>query len=299
MGRDLAAASVAARQTVLMSTSSGDAAPSHGLAHGRTQAGIQAGTPGAAAGGMGGGTRGLVHGAGQGTVPGAAQVLVVEDEKDLARMVGAYLERAGHSVTLVHTGPDAVDAARAVDPQVIVLDLGLPGLDGVEVCRQVRTFSDCYILMLTARDDEVDKLVGLSVGADDYITKPFSPRELVARVQVVLRRPRKAPTPTGEGAIRSFGDLRVDVEARQVTVAGEPVELTRTEFDILAVLTDRPRLAYSRRQLIDEVWDTAWVGDEHIVDVHVAHLRRKLGDDPASPRYIDTVRGVGYRMGAG
>ena len=266
-----------------MSSPSGAASSSHGLAHGHLQGSVQ----------------GSVHGSVPGPVPGSAQVLVVEDEKDLARMVGAYLERAGHTVTLVHTGPDAVAAARTVDPQVIVLDLGLPGLDGVEVCRQVRTFSDCYILMLTARDDEVDKLVGLSVGADDYITKPFSPRELVARVQVVLRRPRRRPTPTGEGAVRTFGDLLVDVEARQVTVAGEPVDLTRTEFDILAVLTDRPRLAYSRRQLIDEVWDTAWVGDEHIVDVHVAHLRRKLGDDPASPRYIDTVRGVGYRMGAG
>ena len=228
-----------------------------------------------------------------------AQVLVVEDEQDLARMVGAYLERAGHTVTLIHSGPEAVTAARAVSPEVIVLDLGLPGLDGVEVCRQVRTFSDCYILMLTARDDEVDKLVGLSVGADDYITKPFSPRELVARVQVVLRRPRAAPTAAAGSAVRTFGDLSVDVEARQVQVAGEPVELTRTEFDILAVLSDRPRLAYSRRQLIDEVWDPAWVGDEHIVDVHVAHLRRKLGDDPSSPRYIDTVRGVGYRMGQG
>ncbi|NUR14829.1 response regulator transcription factor [Terrabacter sp. C0L_2] len=229
----------------------------------------------------------------------SARILVVEDEKDLAKMVGAYLERAGYAVDLVHNGHDAVDAARTGRPDAIVLDLGLPGLDGVEVCRQVRTFSDCYILMLTARDDEVDKLVGLSVGADDYITKPFSPRELVARVQVVLRRPRSAPSSDRGEAIRTFGDLSVDVESREVHVAGQPVELTRTEFDILAVLTDRPRLAYSRRQLIDEVWDAAWVGDEHIVDVHVAHLRRKLGDDPSSPRFVDTVRGVGYRMGTG
>lgn len=232
--------------------------------------------------------------------PVGARVLVVEDELDLARMVGAYLERAGYAVELAHDGLEAVARARALAPDAIVLDLGLPRLDGIEVCRQVRTFSDCYILMLTARDDEVDKLVGLSVGADDYITKPFSPRELVARVQVVLRRPRTAPKSSPDRpAVRRFGDLGVDVEARQVEVAGQPVALTRTEFDILEVLTDRPRLAYSRRQLIDEVWDPGWVGDEHIVDVHVAHLRRKLGDDPARPRYIDTVRGVGYRMGTG
>jgi DNA-binding response OmpR family regulator len=154
--------------------------------------------------------------------------------------------------------------------------------------------------MLTARDDEVDKIIGLSVGADDYITKPFSPRELVARVQAVLRRPRRAPAAVSQAeSIRIFGGLRIDVEARQVDVAGSSIELTRTEFDILNVLSARPRLAYSRRQLIDEVWDPAWVGDEHIVDVHVAHVRRKLEDDPANPRYIETVRGVGYRMGKG
>jgi len=231
----------------------------------------------------------------------APKVLVVEDERDLARMVGAYLERPGYTVALAHNGPDAVKAARDLEPDVIILDLGLPGLDGVEVCRQVRTFSDCYVLMLTARDDEVDKLVGLSVGADDYITKPFSPRELVARVQAVLRRPRLAAgrTSAEEEAPRVFGDLRIDVAGRRVAVAGQPVELTRTEFDLLAVLSSRPKLAYSRRQLIDDVWDAAWVGDEHVVDVHVAHLRRKLGDDPATPRYIDTVRGIGYRMGTG
>jgi len=231
----------------------------------------------------------------------ASTVLVVEDERDLARMVQAYLERPGYTVGLAHNGPDAVAAARDLEPDVIILDLGLPGLDGIEACRQVRTFSDCYILMLTARDDEVDKLVGLSVGADDYITKPFSPRELVARVQAVLRRPRLTAgrTTAEEEPPRVFGDLHIDVAGRRVAVGGKPVDLTRTEFDLLAVLSSRPKLAYSRRQLIDEVWDTAWVGDEHVVDVHVAHLRRKLGDNPEQPKYIDTVRGVGYRMGAG
>jgi DNA-binding response OmpR family regulator len=231
----------------------------------------------------------------------APRVLVVEDERDLARMVEAYLKRPGYVVALAHTGPDAVTEARSLEPDVIILDLGLPGLDGIEVCRQIRTFSDCYILMLTARDDEVDKLVGLSVGADDYITKPFSPRELVARVQAVLRRPRLAVgrTNADEEAPRVFGDLEIDLAGRRVDVDGEPIELTRTEFDLLAVLSARPKLAYSRRQLIDAVWDTAWVGDEHVVDVHIAHVRHKLGDDPAESRYIDTVRGVGYRMGGG
>jgi DNA-binding response OmpR family regulator len=232
-----------------------------------------------------------------------ASVLVVEDERDLARMVTAYLQRAGYAVEQAHSGPEALASARAQNPDVVVLDLGLPGLDGIEVCRQIRTFSDCYVLMLTARDDEVDKLIGLSVGADDYLTKPFSPRELVARVQTVLRRPRgPSARVTGSAAEepeRRFGALRVDVAGRRVDVDGRAVDLTRTEFDILAVLSARPKLAFSRRQLIDEVWDQAWVGDEHVVDVHVAHLRRKLGDDPAVPRFVDTVRGVGYRMGSG
>jgi DNA-binding response OmpR family regulator len=249
-----------------------------------------------------------VHDTGRMSMTGAnehtatsATVLVVEDERDLARMVQAYLERAGYGVVLAHSGTDAVAQARTADPDVIVLDLGLPELDGIEVCRQVRTFSDCYVLMLTARDDEMDKVIGLSVGADDYITKPFSPRELVARVQAVLRRPRLTAgrTVAGPEPARAFGDLTVDVEGRRVDLSGRPVDLTRTEFDVLAVLSARPSAAFSRRQLIDEVWDTAWVGDEHVVDVHVAHLRKKLGDDPAEPRYVETVRGVGYRMGAG
>lgn len=227
----------------------------------------------------------------------AGRVLVVEDEKDLAAMVGSYLQRAGYAVDLAFTGPDGVEAARSAEPDVVVLDLGLPGLDGIEVCRQLRTFTDCYVLMLTARTDEIDKIVGLSVGADDYITKPFSPRELVARVQVVLRRPRR-PVVSGDDAQppRVFGDLKVDLDGRQVRVAGRPVELTRTEFDILALLASSPKVAFSRRRILDEVWDPGWVGDEHVVDVHMAHLRRKLGDDPAEAAYITTVRGVGYRM---
>jgi DNA-binding response OmpR family regulator len=232
----------------------------------------------------------------------AGRVLVVDDERALAQMVSTYVTRAGYAVSQAHTGPDALTMARELNPDVIVLDLGLPGLDGIEVCRQVRLFSDCYILILTARGDEVDRVIGLSVGADDYITKPFSARELVARIQAVLRRPRlggAAHPGVPEEPPRIFGPLKVDSAAREVFLDGDLVPLTRTEFDVLDVLSARPRLAYSRRQLIDEVWDIGWVGDEHIVDVHIAHIRRKLGDDSSEPRYIETVRGVGYRMGKG
>ncbi len=232
----------------------------------------------------------------------ARRALVVDDEQALARMVASYLERDGFEVSVAHDGRDAVEAARRMDPDVVVLDLGLPGLDGVEVCRVLRTFSDCYVVMLTARTEEVDKLIGLSVGADDYLTKPFSPRELVTRVRVMLRRPRGRSAymvSTSEEPARVFGPLTIDVAGREVQVGGDPVALTRTEFDLLAALSARPGLAFSRRQLVEAVWGGTWVGDEHLVDVHVGHLRRKLGDDPAAPRFVRTVRGVGYRMGTG
>ena len=232
--------------------------------------------------------------------PTGLRALVVEDEPELAALVGSYLERAGFAVTLSYDGLQAVALAREVDPDVIVLDLGLPSLDGVEVCRQVRTFSGAYVVMLTARSDEVDTLIGLSVGADDYLTKPFSPRELVARVQAMLRRPRPRSQAAGtEEAARTFGPLTIDPVGREVWLDGAPVALTRTEFDLLAALSQRPRMAYSRQQLIEAVWGPAWVGDEHLVDVHIGHLRHKLGDDPNEGRFVRTVRGVGYRMGTG
>jgi len=233
--------------------------------------------------------------------PGSGRrALVVEDEEQLAGLVVSYLERDGFEVTVTGDGAEAVVLARTVDPDVIVLDLGLPGLDGVEVCRQVRMFSDAYIVIATARSDEIDTLIGLSVGADDYLTKPFSPRELMARIQAMLRRPRPIRQATADRAdTREFGALSIDVLGRDVWLGGEPVALTRTEFDILATLAEHPRMAFSRRQLIDTVWGSTWVGDEHLVDVHVGHLRRKLGDDAAEGRYIRTIRGVGYRMGTG
>ena len=234
--------------------------------------------------------------------PNGLRVLVVDDERALADLVGSYLTRDGFEVFIAHDGQDAIEQARQVDPDVMVLDLGLPQVDGVEVCRVVRTFSDCYVVMLTARTEEIDKLIGLSVGADDYLTKPFSPRELLARIQAMLRRPRASTTSgpsSQEGPPRLFGALRIDVAGREISLDGEQVALTRTEFDLLDTLSGRPKLVFSRRQLIDAVWDRSWVGDEHLVDVHVGHLRKKLGDDSSSPRYVRTVRGVGYRMGDG
>ena len=225
--------------------------------------------------------------------------LVVDDEPDLVRLVAAYLEREQFKVVTAADGEQAVALAREAEPDVIVLDLMLPRLDGVEACRRIRAFSDAYIIMLTAKGEEVDKLVGLSVGADDYLVKPFSPRELVARVHALLRRPRAGATRDDEEPVRRFGDLEIDPAAREVRRGDEAVELTRLEFDLLDALSERPRLAFARAQLIDRVWGADGVGDEHLVDVHVAKLRRKLGDDATAPRYILTVRGVGYRMGPG
>lgn len=231
------------------------------------------------------------------TDPGL-RVLVVEDEEPLARLVATYLQRSRFAVQTTGDGAEALSIARQWDPDVVVLDLGLPGADGIEVCRALRTFSDCYVVMLTARAEELDKLFGLSAGADDYITKPFSPRELVARVKTMLRRPRGRARWAASSPL-TFGVLTLDPGGREVLVAGEPVRLTRTEFDVLMALASHPQLALSRRQIIDDVWGPDWVGDEHLVDVHVAHVRRKLGDDPAAPDFICTVRGVGYRMGTG
>ncbi|MDN5797488.1 MAG: response regulator transcription factor [Intrasporangium sp.] len=236
------------------------------------------------------------------------RALVVDDEPSLVRVVVGYLEADGFEVDSAGDGPTALDIARQNDPDVIVLDLGLPGMDGVEVCRTLRTFTDAYVVMLTARADEVDMLVGLAVGADDYITKPFSPRELMARIRTLMRRPRRsgaiehedATADRADEALRVFGALVIDVLAREVTLEGRPVELTRTEFDLLDTLSERPRVVFSRSLLLQRVWDGGeWAGDEHLVDVHIGRLRRKLADDAREARYVLTIRGVGYRMGQG
>lgn len=232
------------------------------------------------------------------------RALVVDDEPSLVRVVEGYLVQDGFEVRTAGDGETALALARESEPDLVVLDLGLPGMDGVEVCRELRTFSRCYILMLTARADEVDMLIGLGVGADDYVTKPFSPRTLMARIRTLLRRPRTAGVAGTEPADhdqRIFGDLVIDVPAHEVRVGHSLVPLTRLEYDLLETLSSRPRVVFSRQQLLDAVWDDAAgiASDEHLVDIHIGHLRRKLGDDPKAARHVLTIRGVGYRMGPG
>ena len=222
------------------------------------------------------------------------RALVVDDAPEFRELVGSLLRKEGFAVETAADGARALDLARSFAPDVIVLDLGLPGIDGVEVCRRLRTFTDAYVVMLTGRQEEIDKLIGLSVGADDYVTKPFSPRELVARIRAMLRRPRAARP--GAGRRLTLGDLVIDTAAREVQVDGREVELTRIEFDLLSAMAERPRVALTREQLLLLVWGPGWFGDDHVVDVHVSKLRQKLGDDPSAPRYVKTVRGVGYRL---
>lgn len=223
-----------------------------------------------------------------------ARILVVDDEPKIRTIVTSYLRQEGFDVSEANDGPSAVAKAERLDPDVIILDVMLPGFDGIEALRQIRTRSDVYVIMLTARSEETDKLIGLSVGADDYVTKPFSARELVARVKAVLRRSRTGGETTPETL--AIGDLSLDHAKRTVTVAGSPVELTALEFDLLAALMGAPDRVYSRGQLIEKVWGWDFFGDERIVDVHIRKIRQKLGDDPTDPRYIATVRGVGYRF---
>jgi two-component system alkaline phosphatase synthesis response regulator PhoP len=226
---------------------------------------------------------------------GATRVLVVDDEANLVELVQGYLERDGYDVLTAGDGPTALALTRDERPDLIVLDLMLPGIDGLEVCRRVRQFSDAYILMLTARAEEVDKIVGLSVGADDYLTKPFSPRELVARVQAMLRRPRSSTAEPDPPAPRHLGDLIIDTARFEVRKRGEPVSLTARELSLLATLAAHPGHVFTRAQLLEKVWGSE-LYDDHVVDVNIGNLRRKLEDDPARPRWVQTVRGVGYRL---
>lgn len=224
----------------------------------------------------------------------ATRVLIVDDEAPMVELLRVYLEHEGMEVLAAGDGLTALDLVRDRAPDVIVLDVMLPGLDGFEVLRRARTFSDAYVIMLTARAEEIDRIVGLSVGADDYLVKPFSLRELVARIQALLRRPRGA-TSAGDEAWRA-GELAVDPRRRSVLLRGAPVLLTVIEFDMLASLIREPGIVFTRQQLLDRAWGVDFVGDEHVVDVHLANLRRKLGDDPTRPDFIETVRGVGYRF---
>ncbi len=219
-------------------------------------------------------------------------VLVVEDEAAIASFVSLYLKNAGYGVRTASTGTEALSAAANDSPSLIVLDLMLPDIDGIEVCKRIRQRSDVPILMLTARDEDVDKIIGLEVGADDYLTKPFNPRELVARVKSVLRRSAPARQDP-ENAVIKHGDLTVDSGRREVRVGEEEIQLAPKEFDLLWELLDHRGLVLTRDQLLERVWGYTFAGDTRTVDVHVRQLRRKLGD--ASP--IVTVWGVGYKVG--
>jgi DNA-binding response OmpR family regulator len=225
------------------------------------------------------------------------RALVVEDERNLVRLLRGYLEREGFEVHEALDGEAALETARRVEPDVVVLDWMLPKLNGAEVLRELRRFSDAYVIMLTARTEELDRIVGLSIGADDYLTKPFSPGELVARVKAMLRRPRVASREVPEEeAPPMFGELTIDPARREVRLRGEEVSLTALEFDLLNALASRPGFVFGRGQLLERVWGEDYFGSDHVVDVHVANLRKKIEDDPANPRYVQTVRGVGYRF---
>jgi two-component system, OmpR family, alkaline phosphatase synthesis response regulator PhoP len=220
-------------------------------------------------------------------------ILVIDDEPKIVKLARDYLEQSGFRVAVAGDGTSGIAAARQERPDLIVLDLNLPGSDGLDVCRVLRRDSDVPIIMLTARAEETDRLIGLELGADDYIAKPFSPRELVARVRAVLRRVRGGVQQPG--VIRA-ADLEVDLEGHRVSRAGQPVHLTPTEFTLLATLAQHPGQTFSRDQLITRLYDVAYEGLSRSVDAHVKNLRQKLETDPAEPRYVLTVYGIGYRF---
>jgi two-component system alkaline phosphatase synthesis response regulator PhoP len=220
-------------------------------------------------------------------------ILVVDDEPKIVKQARDYLERGGFRVVAAGDGKTAMAVARHEQPDLIVLDLNLPEMDGLDVCRALRRESDVPIIMLTARVEETDRLIGLELGADDYITKPFSPRELVARVRAVLRRVQGGVHQPG---LIRVGDLEIDLQAHRVTQTGEPIHLTRTEFNLLAVLAQHPGQTFSREQLLDRLHGVAYAGYDRSVDAHIKNLRRKLELDPSDPRYVLTVYGVGYRF---
>jgi DNA-binding response OmpR family regulator len=220
-------------------------------------------------------------------------VLVVEDEIEIARVVRDYLRNAGFEVIVVGDGGSAVASVRSAKPDLLVLDLGLPGRDGLDVAREIRRWSDTPIVMLTARGDETDRIVGLEIGADDYVVKPFSPKELVARVRAVLRRTRTASR--GDEIVRA-GDVEIDTAKMRVSVGGTQVDLTPTEFQLLATLAREPGRVFTRSQLLDAVHGVAIESYERAIDAHVKNIRRKIEPTPGSPRYVVTVHGVGYRF---
>lgn len=249
--------------------------------------------------------------------------MVVEDDSDIRALIEFTLSTQGFEVRSVETGVDGVEQVREFDPDLVTLDVGLPGIDGVEACRRIREHSDVYVVMITARDEEIDRLIGLETGADDYLSKPFSVRELKARVNALFRRPRRPPQPAavsvGEDAVSAgtatqavapgatepdatdheileHGPLHVDVDGRRAFRGTDELDLTRTEFDLLTELMRTPARVWTREALLRSVWGNDWATDTHLVEVHVGNLRRKLGPAPETTSFIKTVRGVGYRM---
>ncbi|MGH2402507.1 MAG: response regulator transcription factor [Candidatus Limnocylindria bacterium] len=220
------------------------------------------------------------------------QILIVDDEPKIVRLVHDFLAAAGFGVSTAGSGNEALMRVRTEPPDLVILDLGLPGLDGLDVTRSIRRAGDLPIIMLTARDDETDKLIGLELGADDYVTKPFSPRELVARVRAVLRR----HAGSGETELLRAGELRLDVPRMRVTRGDEAIELTATEFSLLAAMARQPGRVFTRSQLLDAIHGVAFESYERAIDAHVKNIRRKLEPSPRSPRFLLTVYGVGYRL---
>lgn len=221
-----------------------------------------------------------------------AKILVIDDEPSIVNLVSGYLKPEGYEVFTASDGPSGLKAAQAYKPDLVVLDVMLPGMDGLELLSRLRRESDVYVILLTARTEETDRIVGLSVGADDYVTKPFSPRELTARIKAALRRLKGGAVGGVENPVISFRHLRIDTGARQVTFDDKPVELTAIEFDLLRALAENRGRVLTREQLLEKVWGGTYFGEMRVVDVHLGHVRQKLGD----PDLIATVRGVGYRF---
>ncbi len=220
------------------------------------------------------------------------KILIVDDEPSITNLVSAYLKPEGYEVYIAADGNAGLKAARTFKPDIIILDVMLPGMDGIELLTRLRRESEVYVIMLTARTEETDKIIGLSVGADDYVTKPFSPRELVARVKATLRRLKSGTNAGLEGSVLSFKHLRIDTGARMVSVDEYPIELTAIEFDLLKALAENRGRVLTREQLLEKVWGGEYFGEMRVVDVHLGHVRQKLGRDDL----IVTVRGVGYRF---
>lgn len=223
------------------------------------------------------------------------KILIIDNEQSIIKLISAYLRPEGYQVHTASDGPTGLKAARSLRPDLIVLDIMLPGLDGIELLTQLRRESDVYVIMLTAKTEETDKIIGLSVGADDYLTKPFSPRELVARIKAALRRYGHS-SGLFEGRVLNFKHLRIDPDARQVWKDGRSVELTAIEFDLLYALAKHQSRVLSREQLLEQVWGHDFYGEARVVDVHLGHIRKKIETTPTQPKFIVTVRGVGYRF---